>query len=184
MGWKSIVMEPRIVVGASLTALVLSTSACASSATSAAASRSAAPTVTASPSATASAAVPVLREVLDNDTTPPGAPGRTLSLVRYTIAPGAKLAPHVHPGVQMASIASGTLTYTVVSGVAEVRRAGATTDTPVKGPMTTQLGPGDAVIEVGNMVHFGENKTKQPIIILATLLTLDGHPLAEPVKIP
>jgi len=31
------------------------------------------------------------------------------------------------------------------------------------------------------MVHFGENKTKEPVVILATLLTEHGHQLAEPV---
>jgi hypothetical protein len=179
MSGKSVITGKRTALSGSLAAFVLAATACGASSTGAAASPAAAPSTTAA--ASKAAAVPVLREVLDNDLKPPGAPGRTLSLVRYTIAPGAKLAPHVHPGVQMASIQSGTLSYTVVSGTAEVRRAGATTDTPVKGPATIQLGRGDAVTEIGNMVHFGENKTKTPIIILAALLTEDGHPLAEPV---
>jgi quercetin dioxygenase-like cupin family protein len=169
-------MDKRAVVGALLAAPLLATSACGTSGRSA---RAAAPV----PTATTAAPVPVLRDVLDNDMSPPGAPGRTLSLVRYTIAPGAKLAPHVHPGVQIASIESGTLTYTVISGTALVRRAGASTDTPTAGPTTIQLRRGDAVTEVGNMVHFGDNKTKDPVIILATLLTEHGHPLAEPVSI-
>ena len=173
----TIVTDKRTFVGVSLAALVFAATACGSSTTGAAST----PTPTASVTASKAAAVPVLREVLDNDLTPPGAPGRTLSLVRYTIAPGARLPPHVHPGVQLASIQSGTLTYTVISGVAKVRRAGASTDTPVKGPATIKLGPGDAVTEIGNMVHFGENKTPSPVIILAALLTEDGHPLAEPV---
>jgi len=61
---------------------------------------------------------------------PPGAPDSTLTLVRYTIPVGAKRAPPVHPGVQMASIEAGTLTYTVMSGTAQVRRAGASIDMP------------------------------------------------------
>ncbi len=81
----------------------------------------------------------------------------------------------------MASIESGTLTYTVMSGTAQVRRAGATTDTPTTGPTTIELGRGDAVTEAGNMVHFGENKTNAPVVMLATLLTAHGHELAEPV---
>lgn len=104
-----------------------------------------------------------------------------LTLVRYTVPAGAKLSPHVHPGVQMASIEAGTLTYTVISGTAQVRRAGTSTDTATTGPITIQLGPGDAVTEIGNMVHFGENKTNAPVVILATLLTERGHELAEPV---
>lgn len=170
-----IFMYKLAVVGTSLAVLMLGTSACGTSDRAAPAAPSAMATTPATP-------VPVVREVLDNDTTPPGAPGSTLSLVRYTIAPGAKLAPHVHPGVQMASIESGTLTYTVISGVAHVRRAGASTDTPAAGPVMIQLGRGDAVTEVGDMVHFGENKTKEPVVILATLLTRHGHQLAEPVN--
>lgn len=131
--------------------------------------------------ATTGTTLPVVREILDDMVDPPGAPGNTLTLARYTIAPGAKLAPHVHPGLQMASIDSGTLTYTIVSGTAQVRRAGATTDEPITGPTTFELGTGDAVIEVGDMVHFGENKGDEPVIILATLLTQDGHDLAENV---
>ena len=112
---------------------------------------------------------------------PPGADGRTLTLARYTIAAGAKLVPHVHPGVQLAHVESGTLTYTVVSGTALVQRAGTTEHTEVPGPTTIELEAGDVVIEVDDMVHFGENRSDEPLVILATLLTEDGHKLAEPV---
>jgi len=124
--------------------------------------------------------VAVKKEILGTDVDPPGAPGRTLTLVRYTIAPGAKLAPHVHPGVQMASIESGSLAYTVVSGTATVQRAGGVV-AAVTGPSTTTLGPGDAVVEKGDMVHFGANVTEAPVVIEATLLTEDGSDLAIPV---
>ncbi len=167
-------IHKRAAVGAVLAAGVLAVSACGTS-------DGAAAPATPTPVATKAAVVPVVKDILDTDLTPPGAPGRTLTLIRYTIAPGAKLAPHTHPGVQMASISEGTLTYTVVSGVAKVRRAGATAQTPIKGRSTIELGRGDAVIEVAGMVHFGENKTSSPVIILATLLTEDGHPLSEPV---
>src|SRR3954454_4788859 len=55
----------------------------------------------------------VTREVL-SDGTPLAAPGQTLSLVRYTFAPGAVIAPHTHPGEQAVSVVSGTLGYTVL----------------------------------------------------------------------
>lgn len=125
--------------------------------------------------------VEVRSDVLDSLVDPPGGTGSTLSLVRYTIAPGAKLVPHIHPGVQMARIESGTLTYTVVSGIALVRRAGRTTDEPVTGPTTITLHAGDSVIERNDMVHFGENRSSKVLVIIATLLTEDGHKLAEPV---
>lgn len=125
---------------------------------------------------------PVLREILAQDNDPPGAPGRLLTLVRYTIAPGAELAPHRHPGVQMASIVSGTLTYEVVSGSATVQRAVGPDGVPasveqLRGPAETTLGPGDVVVEVGEMLHYGANRTASPVVILATLIT-EGTDLA------
>lgn len=138
-------------------------------------------------SATSAPVGGVVREVLGQTVDPPGAPGRTLSLVRYDIPPGAKLSPHVHPGVQMASIEEGTLSYHVVEGTATVSRAtdrrggepGASE--AITGPATTTLGPGDTVVETGDMVHYGANETDQPVIILATLLTEDGKDLAVTV---
>jgi hypothetical protein len=57
---------------------------------------------------------PVVRTVLAEDVDPTGAAGRTLGLSRVTVAPGAALALHRHPGTQIASIERGTLTYWVV----------------------------------------------------------------------
>jgi len=37
------------------------------------------------------------------------------------------------------------------------------------------------VTEVDGMVHFGTNETTEPVIIDATLLTVDGEDLAVPV---
>jgi hypothetical protein len=121
---------------------------------------------------------PVVRDILGDKMDPPGAPGRTLTLVKYTIAPGAQLPAHVHPGIQLASVQSGTLTYTVITGTATVRRGATATGETVTGPATTTLGPGDDVTEVGEMVHFGANKTDAPVVIMATLLTDDGRGLA------
>jgi quercetin dioxygenase-like cupin family protein len=132
---------------------------------------------------TAPAVGGVVKDILGADVDPPGAPGRTLTLIRYTIQAAAKLAPHIHPGVQLASIQSGTLTYTVVSGTIPVKHPDGSTENLV-GPITTTLHPGDAVTEVDGVVHFGANDTTEPVIILATLLTEDGMPLAVPVAQP
>jgi len=136
---------------------------------------------TPAPEAAPGTTLAVVRSVLAEMADPPGAEGRTLSLVRYTIAPGAKLAPHIHPGVQMASIESGTLSYTIESGTAVIRRAGATDDERLEGPTITKLGPGDSVDEVAGMVHFGANETDRPIVILASLLTVSGEGLSVTV---
>ncbi len=144
-------------------------------------------TVPASDAATtapaAATAGAVVKDILSTDVDPPGAPGSTLTLIRYTIPPGAKLAPHTHPGVQMASIQSGTLSYTVVSGTATVKRADGSIE-QLAGPTSTKLDKGDSVIELDGMVHFGADDTTEPVIILATLLTQDGKDLAVPVTQP
>jgi len=161
-----------------LLTLVALVSGCGSDSTPGRAAATSAPTTTASsPTAT----VAVQKDILDSEVDPPGAQGRTLTLIRYTIAPGAKLAAHVHPGVQMASIQSGSLAYTVISGTASVRRAPAGTTEEVTGPADVTLNQGDSVIEKGDMVHFGANRTAAPVVIVATLLTEDGQDLAVPV---
>jgi quercetin dioxygenase-like cupin family protein len=138
-------------------------------------------TSTGSPDGTApGTTVAVAKEVLATEADPPGADGSTLTLMRYTIAPGAQLSPHIHPGVQLAHIESGTLTYTVVSGTATVTRAGGAVEA-VTGPTSTALAPGDSVAENDGMVHFGANETDEPVVILATLLTEDGKDLAVTV---
>ena len=163
----------RLAVPASFVLTLFLVTACGDDSASGPAS-TAAPATSASPTTT----VAVQRDILATDVDPPGAPGRTLTLARYTIAPGAQLSPHVHPGVQVAFIRSGSLTYTVISGTASVRRAGASDPEPVTGPATTTLGPGDSVTETGDMVHFGANNTDEPLVIEATLLTEDGRDLA------
>jgi hypothetical protein len=141
------------------------------------------------PTATANTSTgePVVREILAHMDSPPGAPGRRLTLVRYTIAPAAQLAPHIHPGVQVASILSGTLTYQVVSGTATIHRSVGANGIPARtealtGPAETTLRIGDAVIEEGQMVHFGANRTTAPVVISATVIT-DGSELSIPVAL-
>jgi quercetin dioxygenase-like cupin family protein len=67
---------------------------------------------------------PVAREALAQDIDPAGAKGRTLGLSRVDVQPGAQLALHRHPGVQIARIDQGVLTYTVVTGAVNVWRPG------------------------------------------------------------
>lgn len=173
----------RLLVVLATAALVLVGIGCGSSTTSGATAGSTAPATSAGAPGTT---VAVQKDVLATDPQPPGAPGRTLTLIRYTIAPGAKLAPHVHPGVQLASIQSGTLTYTVVSGTVTLTRASrdageSAGPTQVTGPTTITLGPGDVVAETGDMVHYGANETSSPVVILASLLTETGKDLAVTV---
>src|SRR5690606_6514981 len=64
----------------------------------------------------------VVREVLASGE-PDAAPGELLELVQYTIPGNITLPVHVHPGMQVSTIVSGELIYTVLEGEAYVTRA-------------------------------------------------------------
>jgi quercetin dioxygenase-like cupin family protein len=125
------------------------------------------------------------REILASGL-PPAAPGQSLQLARYTIPAGATLAVHVHPGMQTAWVESGELTYHVLKGEAPIGRA-ATAATPgatetLRAGDSTVLGPGDWVVEAPGTVHYGENLTDEPVILLSAVLFEVDEPAAIPVN--
>ncbi len=125
-------------------------------------------------SSSASAA-PVVRSVLAAGM-PSAAPGEDLELVRYTIAPHTALAPHHHPGMQLALIESGTLTYSVIEGTIVVHRPDGSSHTIGPGETGT-ITPGEWIAETESIVHFGANDTDDPVVILAaSLLAADEPP--------
>ena len=130
----------------------------------------------------------VTREVL-SDGTPLAAPGQTLSLVRYTFAPGAVIAPHTHPGEQAVSVVSGTLGYTVLCGHADVVRAPVDGAPQVRerlnpGP-EVMFQPGDSFTEVEGIVHFGRNAGSGPLVLLvASLFASDASVSSPAVPLP
>jgi quercetin dioxygenase-like cupin family protein len=142
-----------------------------------------------SPEASPTAATtPVtIREVLATGQ-PSSAPGQTLDLVRYMIPPGTTLAVHVHPGMQIAWVASGELTYHVVNGEVQIGRAADASGGAPGEPQTlaagesTVLMPGDWVVEVPGAVHYGENLGSEPLILWAATLLETGRPPAIPVN--
>ena len=136
--------------------------------------------------ATPEAPPAVVREVL-NDGHPAGAPGQVLELVRYTIPAQITLPVHIHPGMQVAFVESGTLTYTVIEGEATYTRDGVAGT--LRAGERIDLGPGDTVTEPRGMIHFGENRTNEPIVLLvASLFESDKPPStiveASPVATP
>lgn len=100
-----------------------------------------------------------------------------LELVRYTIAPKTKLPIHTHPGMQIERVEAGTLTYTVVEGEAKVTKANGTELLLQKGK-TIQLTVGDSLVEPAGMVHYGENQTNNPVILLSASLFDANQPKA------
>jgi quercetin dioxygenase-like cupin family protein len=119
---------------------------------------------------------------------PEGAPGQTLELVRYDIPAGVTLAVHIHPGMQIATVVSGELTYHVLKGTVQIGRAANAAGTnqgatePLSAGESTVLSPGDWVVEVPGAVHYGENLGTEPVVLLASTLLVTGEPAAIPVN--
>jgi quercetin dioxygenase-like cupin family protein len=121
----------------------------------------------------------VVRQILA-DANPDTAQGQVLQLTRVIIPAGEGIAPHDHPGPQLAIIVSGTLTYTVIDGEAHVTRAAATDNEEAvtyKSGDTFELKPGDSIMEPTKMVHKAANETEAPVIIyLSSLFPQDAPP--------
>jgi hypothetical protein len=126
------------------------------------------------------------REALAQVVNPRGAPGRTLGLSRVTIPARTALAPHRHPGYQIAYIARGTLTYTVRTGVVRVYR-GAADASPrrvgtIRAGETGRVHAGEWLVERQGDVHFGANRGRRAVVILLATLFTTGSPASIPVK--
>jgi quercetin dioxygenase-like cupin family protein len=122
----------------------------------------------------------VTREVLANGY-PTQDKKQILELVRYIIPPRTKLPIHSHPGMQIERVEAGILTYTVVEGEAKVTKANGTELILAKGK-TTQITVGDSLVEPGGMVHYAENQTNSPVILLSASLFDTNQPKAILIK--
>jgi quercetin dioxygenase-like cupin family protein len=125
------------------------------------------------------------REALAQVVKPRGAPERTLGLSRVTIPSRTSLAPHRHPGDQIAYIERGTLTYTVRTGVVRIYRGAADASPRLIGTIragaTGRVHAGEWVVERQGDVHFGANRGRRPVVILLATLFTTGSPASIPV---
>ncbi len=127
------------------------------------------------------APVVVTRDPLAEVTAPPGAPHRTLGLSKVVVTPGARLASHHHPGVQLGYVAEGTLTYTVESGRARLMKGPGDDATVVRtiGPgESVKVRPGRWLVEDQGEVHHARNAGTTPIVIYIATLLRAGAPAA------
>ena len=135
-----------------------------------------------SPPATPASSLPgVTAEVLVR-ATPDAAPSEELALGRVTVEPGASIPPHEHPGTQIATILSGELTYTVLTGTVGVTRfqmgspAPSAAEGAIRAGETTLLRPGDSVVERPGALHTARNDGDEPVVILLATLFRAGEP--------
>lgn len=108
-----------------------------------------------------------------------------LALARVTLDPGATIPPHEHPGTQIATITSGALTYTVLTGAISVTGSDGS-DLTLRAGETITLRPGDAVVEQPGALHTARNDGPEQVVILLSTLFPTGaprtlfHPAATP----
>jgi quercetin dioxygenase-like cupin family protein len=126
------------------------------------------------------------REDLAAAKNPVGGDGRTLGLTRVTIPAGAQLAPHTHPGTEIARIERGTLTYTVDrKGSVPVYRGDAGSARKVRTirpGQTARLRTGQWIVEQPGMVHHAANKGSSPVVILLSSLFPNGAAPSSPAS--
>ncbi len=113
-----------------------------------------------------------------------GAPGRTMTLNRVDVAPGAKLAPHYHRGTQIARVDEGVLTYTVFTGGVVVRRGEPGVDARVvrriRAGQTGRIQAGQWIVEQPGTKHRAANRGGKPVVIYLAALLEDGAPPSTP----
>jgi quercetin dioxygenase-like cupin family protein len=138
----------------------------------------------ASPPSVADGVTAVVRQVLA-EASPDTAQGQLLELTRVIVPANQSIAPHNHPGPQLAIIESGTLTYTVIDGEATVTRAAATNSQEVVTYTSGdrfELHTGDSIMEPARMVHEAANETDEPVIIYLSSLFPEGEPPSTSVQ--
>lgn len=117
-------------------------------------------------------------------TAPANAPGQSLYLVRYEIAPATRLQPHHHEGAQIGMVESGELTYHVLTGAVPVYRRGAdgapVHERAVVAGAVDRLTAGEWVVETPDDHHWAANEGTVPLVIYTATLLREGAPLATP----
>jgi quercetin dioxygenase-like cupin family protein len=150
------------------------------------AAQEATPSPEASPSADHT---PIFLELLGSALTTE-VPNKRLTLMRLTLAPGASMFAHTHPGQLVVAIESGTLAYTILSGdTASVRAAAGTpTAEEVIPPGTeTIFGPGEFLVEPPGVAHTYRNPGDEPVVLLISALVgfdVFFQPVETPVATP
>jgi quercetin dioxygenase-like cupin family protein len=135
--------------------------------------------------ASAPAPAPV-RKALAQTEQVQGAPGRTMVLSKVTVPPGAKLAVHHHLGTQISRVDSGTLSYTVREGKAELFEG--ESDEPIRvrtitAGQTARITAGQWLVEQPSDIHQAANRGSSPVVIYLATLLKDGAAPSTPVDL-
>jgi quercetin dioxygenase-like cupin family protein len=128
-----------------------------------------------------------VRHALAQTSSVQGAPNRTMVLSKVVIEPGAKLATHHHLGTQISRVVAGTLSYTVRRGSATLRSGESEHPTlirQIKAGQTTQIQPGQWLVEQPSDIPEAANRGTTPVVIYLATLLETGAPPSTPVTLP
>jgi quercetin dioxygenase-like cupin family protein len=116
-----------------------------------------------------------------------GAPGRTMVLSQVTVPPGASLAVHHHLGTQISRVVSGTLTYTVRRGQAELFEGESDSEPrlvrDITAGKTARIRAGQWLVEQPSDIHQAANRGSAPVVIYLATLLQDGAAPSTPVDL-
>jgi quercetin dioxygenase-like cupin family protein len=115
-----------------------------------------------------------------------GAPGRTMVLSQVTVPLGAQLAVHHHLGTQISRVVSGTLTYTVREGMAELFEGESGEPHLVRditAGKTAKIRSGQWLVEQPSDIHQAANRGSSPVVIYLATLLKDGAAPSTPVDL-
>jgi len=116
---------------------------------------------------------------------PSFARGYRLSLTEAVLPAGSGFPPHRHPGMQVAYVQSGTLTYRVFQGKVKIFRGhpGSTQKLVrvLHAGQTGSIKPGQWLIETPSLHHQGVNAGHKRVVILLASLLRSDEPPAIPV---
>lgn len=113
---------------------------------------------------------------------PNDAPGKMLQVERITIAPGAAIPSHIHPGAYAIYVESGQFGFTVTKGEAELTRAGSSSVEMIVEGSEVIARPGDSIFENGGVVHSARNAGDTPVVVLTGALLTAHVPSLQPTN--
>jgi mannose-6-phosphate isomerase-like protein (cupin superfamily) len=120
---------------------------------------------------------------------PNAAPGFDLQLYRATIAPGAGIPPHTHPGGSVVYVESGTMAFTSLEGEAYLIRAGTMATPEAEGELLAHdtevtLTAGDALFWPDEHGDEAYNVGEEPLVLLLANLYTEGEPILTLMATP
>jgi quercetin dioxygenase-like cupin family protein len=119
--------------------------------------------------------VPGVELEILNEGQPANAPGLSLVLYRITFRDGEATA-HTHPGSTLASVESGTLSWTLLAGTVWVTRPGQAREAVTASGTELVLNPGEGLFYNDDIVHSAKAAGAEPAVALVTVLFEVGQP--------